>query len=117
MHVQDRPPGARPPGALADNAALHHLRKTSGRLRSRLLALVLSAVGVPLLLALILGNRLATAVSGPFTLGMLVLVTGGLTVVAAALWYDRACRARCDPQVDQLRGRMPVSGPAAWERP
>ncbi|WP_200307868.1 hypothetical protein [Streptomyces adelaidensis] len=64
-----------------------------------------------------LGNRLATTVSGPFTVGMLLLVTGVLTLVAAALWYDRACRAHCDPQADELRRRTPASRAAAGRRP
>lgn len=116
MHVQDRPPGHRPTEAAADQA-LHHLRRTSGRLRARLLGLVVTAACVPLLFALILGNRLATAVSGPFTLGMLSLAIGVLTIVAAALWYDRACRDRCDPQADELRGRLSAPGPTPWGRP
>ncbi|GHH87585.1 hypothetical protein [Streptomyces capitiformicae] len=56
------------------------------------MTLILAAVGVPLLLALTLGSRLAASVSGPLTLGMLTLLVGALTMVAAALWYDRSCR-------------------------
>ena len=114
MPVQDRPPRTRPP---EEAVALSRLRTMSGRLRSRLLAINLAAVGVPLLLALILGNRLTTSVSGPFTVGMLVLVTGVLALMAAALWYDRACRAHCDPLADELRRRTPASGVTSWRRP
>ncbi|MEU1554896.1 hypothetical protein ABZ517_19545 [Streptomyces scabiei] len=77
----------------------------------------LAAVGVPLLLNLIPGIRLATPVSGPFTLGMLVLGTAAPTLVVAALWYERACRVHCDPRAAELRGRAAASESALWGRP
>ncbi|MPY56020.1 DUF485 domain-containing protein [Streptomyces spongiae] len=116
MYIHDRPPGSRPPQAATDHLALQHLRRTSGKLRVRLLVLNLSAVGVPLLLDLIPGIRLAAPVFGPFTLGMLVLGTAALTLVVAALWYERACRVHCDPRAEELRGRAAASESALWGR-
>ncbi|MER5835555.1 hypothetical protein ABT116_33180 [Streptomyces sp. NPDC002130] len=77
----------------------------------------LAAAAIPLLLDLIPGIRLATPVSGPFTLGLLVLGTAALTLVVAALWYERACRVHCDPRAEELRGRAAASESAHWGRP
>ncbi|WP_329296643.1 DUF485 domain-containing protein [Streptomyces pseudovenezuelae] len=117
MYLQDPPYGSGPPEADVDHRALQHLRRTSGRLRVRLLAITLAAPGVPLLLALIPGVRLGTPVSGPYTLGLLVLGAAALTVVVAALWYERACRTHCDPRVAELRGRAAAFESAPWGRP
>ncbi|CAL9326176.1 hypothetical protein SUDANB51_00603 [Streptomyces sp. enrichment culture] len=43
MYIQDRPSGSRTPEAATDHLALEHLRRTSGRLRVRLLVLNLAA--------------------------------------------------------------------------
>jgi len=114
MHDQYRPPGFRPPDPAV---AVNRLRRTSERLRSRLLTLVLAAVGIPLLLAQTLGDGLAASVFGPFTFGMLTLCVGSLAMVAASLWYDRSCRTLCDPRADELQRAAPKSGPAVWRRP
>jgi hypothetical protein len=117
MYIHDRPPGSRPQEAADDHLALQRLRRISGRLRGRLLVLTLAAPGFPLLLALIPGTRPATPVSGPYTLGMLVLGIAALTLVVAALWYERACRIHCDPRADELRVRAAASETAPWGRP
>ncbi|MFI6438051.1 hypothetical protein [Streptomyces sp. NPDC050759] len=109
MHIHDYPRASRP-AAAPEYDALYRLWWLSGRLRARLLVLNLTAVAVPLLLALFLGSRLTAAVAGAFTVGMLVLVIGVLAIIATALWYDRACRGQCDRQADELRGRAAEFG-------
>ncbi|WP_405009681.1 hypothetical protein [Kitasatospora sp. NBC_01539] len=96
--VLHEPPRSGPGG----HPARELLRLTSRRLRRRLLA-VNAAVGLAVsLLASTAGSRLATPLPGGYTLGMLLLSLQAATVPASALWYDRACRTRCDPHADAL---------------
>ncbi|MEU1000088.1 hypothetical protein [Streptomyces tibetensis] len=55
--------------------------------------------------------------SGPYTLGLLVLGTAVLTVVVATLWYERTCRTHCNPRADELRRRAAASESVPWGRP
>lgn len=104
-----------PVQAAFDHAVLHHLQRTSRRLRTRLLLLTVGVPAVALLLGRLLGGGLADSVVGPFTLGMLMLTVCALAMVSAALWYDRASRAACDPSAGELRAQAPEFASAARE--
>ncbi|MFF4630063.1 hypothetical protein [Streptomyces griseorubiginosus] len=110
MHFHEFRPDHGREDADTEPVGLRRLHTTAHRLRLRLLTLLAAAVAAPLLLIGMLGDWLAKDLAGGFTSGMLVLAFGALTIVAAALWYDRACHTQCDRQADALRGQTRAYG-------
>ncbi|MFC9330195.1 DUF485 domain-containing protein [Kitasatospora sp. NPDC057015] len=92
-----------PPGLdLHGHPSYERLRRTARRLRRRLLA-VNGGTGLAVfLLAHTAPDGMATPLVSGCTLGMLLLVVQAVTMLVSAVWYDRACGARCDRHVDAL---------------
>ncbi|MEW2120893.1 hypothetical protein AB0945_38230 [Streptomyces sp. NPDC005474] len=72
-----------------------------GRAGRQLLATHLAAAASTGAFVLLLGRRLAHTVAGPLTLGMVILSLQVLTVLIAALRFERHCAAPTDGQSAQ----------------
>ncbi|MFI8292038.1 hypothetical protein ACIGBL_23155 [Streptomyces sp. NPDC085614] len=102
MSLFDPAPHGSPRVVVAEHPAHGRPRGTSGRLRRRLVTVNAAATALVVLLTYTLAGRVATPVAGAYTLGMLLLSLQTATMLISALWYDRACRDRCDdPHVDE----------------
>lgn len=73
------------------------LLRASEQLRTRFIHTNATAALCLAVLSWITPMDLATRVSGPITLGMLLLTLFVLALLGSSLWYDRACATHCDP--------------------
>ncbi|MFF0567550.1 hypothetical protein ACFYT7_07790 [Streptomyces sp. NPDC004041] len=89
---------------VAEQPAYTRLRGIARRLRIRLLAVNAAVIAFVCLVTFSLDDLAATSVAGAYTLGMLLLSLQAGTMTVSALWYDHACRRRCDPHADALHG-------------
>ncbi|MFE0700786.1 DUF485 domain-containing protein [Streptomyces sp. NPDC058872] len=89
---------------VAEQPEYTRLHGTARRLRGLLLAVNATVIAFVCLVTFALDGLAATSVAGAYTLGMLLLSLQAGTMAVSALWYDHACRRRCDPHVDALHG-------------
>ncbi|MER6186064.1 hypothetical protein [Streptomyces sp. NPDC001652] len=89
--IHTHPPSLQPP------TVPPQLLRASDQLRTRFIRTNAAAALSLATLSWITPRELATRVSGPITLGMLLLTLYVLTLLGASLWYDRACAIHCDP--------------------
>ncbi|MFG2886742.1 hypothetical protein ACGFYV_31330 [Streptomyces sp. NPDC048297] len=88
------------PSPPSDRASVPtQLPTAASRLRRRLVGINVAAASTVLALSWTVRDGLATRVTGPLTLGMILLALYTLTLCSSALWYDRACAVQCDPLV------------------
>lgn len=109
MSVFDPPPPPRPP-LHAEHPALRQLRTVAARLRRRLAAVNTVTLLMFVSLGVVLHDDLGSRVAGWFTLGMVLLGCQVFVALVSVVWYDRACSARCDPYVDELRHAVGTFG-------